>query len=166
MTSRRCRIEFAHSARDDLRDITERYSAQQVPDVGKRLAAEIIACVERLAIFPDSGRTVPEFETPWLREVQLPPFRIVYRRDEGFVTVVRVWRSERLMDPTLGKSATGGSGVPSSAPAAGSGQALTTATEQLTQSAQKNTQNHAKRFIGQPPQSVRSSPQTALHRSA
>jgi toxin ParE1/3/4 len=105
VTGQRCRIEFAKSARDDLRDITEWYSAQQVPDVGKRLVAEIVARVEQLTIFPDSGRVVPEFETPWLREVQLPPFRIVYRRDDDFVTVVRVWRSERLMDHTLGKSA-------------------------------------------------------------
>ena len=104
MTGRRCRIEFALSARDDLRDITEWYSAQQVPDVGKRLVAEIIACVEQLTIFPDSGRVVPEFETPWLREVQLPPFRIIYRRDDDLVTVVRVWRSERLMDHSPGKS--------------------------------------------------------------
>jgi toxin ParE1/3/4 len=101
----RCRIEFAHSSRDDLRDITEWYSAQQVPEVGKRLVAEIVARVEQLATFPDSGRIVPEFETPWLREVQLPPFRIVYRRDEGLVTVVRVWRCERLVDHTLGESA-------------------------------------------------------------
>ena len=105
MTGQRCRIEFADSARDDLRDITEWYSAQQVPDVGKRLVAEIIASVEQLTIFPDSGRIVPEFETPWLREVQRPPFRIVYRRDEVLVTVVRVWRSERLMDHRLGEDA-------------------------------------------------------------
>jgi toxin ParE1/3/4 len=100
-----CRIEFAHSARDDLRDITQWYSTQQVPEVGKRLVTEIIARVEQLAIFPDSGRIVPEFEAPWLRELQLPPFRIVYRRGEGLVTVVRVWRSERLMDHKLGEGA-------------------------------------------------------------
>jgi plasmid stabilization system protein ParE len=57
--------------------------------------------VERLAEFPDSGRVASEFETPWLREVQLPPLRIVYRHEDAMVTVVRVWRSERLMDPTL-----------------------------------------------------------------
>jgi len=50
-------------------------------------------------------RVVPEFETPWLRELELPPFRIVYRRDEAVVTVVRVWRSERLMDPDLAGNA-------------------------------------------------------------
>ena len=53
--------------------------------------------VEQLATFPDSGRVVPEFETPWLRELELPPFRIVYRREATVVTVVRVWRSERSM---------------------------------------------------------------------
>jgi plasmid stabilization system protein ParE len=81
------------------------YSSQQVPDVGKRRVAAIIERVEQLAMFPDSGRVVPEFGTPWLRELELPPFRIVYRRDEAVVTVVRVWRSERLMDPGLPGSA-------------------------------------------------------------
>jgi len=44
---------------------------------------------------------VPEFDTTWLRELAHPPFRIVYRRDELSVTIVRVWRSERLLDPGL-----------------------------------------------------------------
>lgn len=95
---KRCRVEFAVSARDDLLDIVEWYSAQQVPAVGRRLVSEVIERVEQLADFPDSGRVVPEFDTPWLRELQMPPFRIVYRRDEDAVTVVRVWRSERLMN--------------------------------------------------------------------
>jgi len=101
MTLARCRIEFADSAREDLRGIIDWYSAQDVPDVGRRLASEIIERLRQLESFPDSGRVVPEFETPWLRELEHPPFRIVYRRDEGLVTVVRIWRSERLMDPEL-----------------------------------------------------------------
>ena len=47
MTGERCRIEFAHTARDDLRDITEWYTTQQVPEVGTRLVAEIIARTSR-----------------------------------------------------------------------------------------------------------------------
>lgn len=97
--AKRVRVEFAQSARDDLRDILEWYSSQEVPEVGKRLVAEIVGRVDQLVMFPDTGKVVPEFETPWLREVQHPPFRIVYRRDEGLVTIVRVWRSERLMGP-------------------------------------------------------------------
>ena len=49
-------------------------------------------------MFLDSGKVVPEFDTAWLRELILPPFRIIYRRDEDLVTIVRVWRSERLLD--------------------------------------------------------------------
>ena len=101
----RVSIEFAKSAQDDLLDILAWYSSQQVPDVGRRLAAAIVERVEQLAMFPDSGKVVPEFETPWLRELELPPFRIVYRRDDSAVTIVRVWRSERLMDPDLAGNA-------------------------------------------------------------
>ena len=97
----RIRIEFAQSAQDDLLSIMAWYSSQQAPEVVKRMVAAIIARVEQLAMFPDSGRVVPEFETPWLRELEVPPFRIVYRRDEALVTVVRIWRSERLMDPNV-----------------------------------------------------------------
>ncbi|MDF1543329.1 MAG: type II toxin-antitoxin system RelE/ParE family toxin [Anaerosomatales bacterium] len=99
------RIEFAQSALDDLLDIERWYALQDVPDVGRRLVASVIDHVEQIAAFPDSGRVVPEFETPWLRELELPPFRIVYRRGDGVVTVVRVWRSERLMDPGLSGNA-------------------------------------------------------------
>lgn len=103
--AQRCEVELAESAEDDLRGILAWYSSRQVPGVGASMVGAIIEHVERLAAFPDSGRIVPEFETPWLREVQLPPYRIVYRHEDALVTVVRVWRSERLMDPTLREDA-------------------------------------------------------------
>ena len=99
--AQRCEVDLAESAEDDLRDILAWYSSQQVPEVGARMVVAIIEHVEQLMAFPDSGRVVPEFETPWLRELQLPPYRIVYRHEDAVVTVVRVWRSERLMDATL-----------------------------------------------------------------
>jgi toxin ParE1/3/4 len=105
MSETRCHIEFAQSARDDLRDILDWYVSQEVPQVGTRMVLEIVARVRQLAVFPDSGKVVPELDTPWLRELEQPPFRIVYRRDEAVVTVVRVWRSERLMDSGLARNA-------------------------------------------------------------
>jgi plasmid stabilization system protein ParE len=95
------RVEFAKSAEDDLLDIVAWYTSQQVPEVAERLVAAVLERVGQLALFPDSGRIVPEFDTPWLRELEVPPYRIVYRRDDAVVTVVRVWRSERLMEPDL-----------------------------------------------------------------
>ncbi len=96
------RVDFAKSAEDDLLDIVAWYivawyTSQQVPEVGTRLVAAVLERVGRLALFPDSGRIVPEFDTPWLRELEMPPYRIVYRGDDAVVTIVRVWRSERLM---------------------------------------------------------------------
>lgn len=105
MSETRCHLEFAQSARDDLRDILDWYESQEVPQVGTRMVVEIVARIRQLAVFPDSGKVVPELDTPWLRELEQPPFRIVYRRDEAVVTVVRVWRSERLMDSGLARNA-------------------------------------------------------------
>jgi plasmid stabilization system protein ParE len=101
----RARVEFAQSAQDDLRDMMAWHASQGVPEVGRRLATEIIDRVRQLEMFPDSGKVVPEFDTTWLRELEHPPFRIVYRRDELSVTMVRVWRSERLMEPGPGGNA-------------------------------------------------------------
>jgi toxin ParE1/3/4 len=105
MSESPCRIDFAQSARDDLRDILDWYASQEVPQVSTRMVLEIVDRVRQLAMFPDSGKVVPELETPWLREIVHPPFRIVYRRGEMVVTVVRVRRSERLMDLALARNA-------------------------------------------------------------
>ncbi|MDA1074396.1 MAG: type II toxin-antitoxin system RelE/ParE family toxin [Proteobacteria bacterium] len=91
-------IRFAESALADLESIRAWYAEQDVPEVGERLIREIVASIEALADHPDMGRIVPEFEQSFLRELIRPPFRIVYRREPEHVRVVRVWRSERLLD--------------------------------------------------------------------
>lgn len=90
-------ITLAESAVRDLEAIREYYQEQQAPEIGCRFVKEIISSVEELAILPDRGRMVPEFNSPQLRELIHPPFRIVYRRDKEKISVVRVWRSERLL---------------------------------------------------------------------
>ena len=90
-------ILLADSAVTDLEEIREYYFEQQVPDVGDRLVREIIALIEGLSSHPDKGRVVPEFNQSKIRELIHPPFRIVYRRDSQGLSIVRVWRSERLM---------------------------------------------------------------------
>ena len=91
-------IRIAESALADLESIRTWYAEQDVPEVGERLIGEIVASIEALADHPDLGRIVPEFDQPFLRELIRPPFRFVYRRDPKHVRVVRVWRSERLLD--------------------------------------------------------------------
>lgn len=92
-------ISFAASAVGDLEEIRQWFADQQVPEVGVKMIAEVLRRVERLVVFPNSGRIVPEFATPSLREIIFPPFRIVYRLENDQIRVVRVWRSERLLRP-------------------------------------------------------------------
>lgn len=94
----RPRVTFAESAIRDLLDVREWYDSQGVPAVGARLVAQVVERAEQLAAFPESGRVVPEFGMPWLRELVQPPFRIVYRFEDKRVRIVRVWRSERLLE--------------------------------------------------------------------
>jgi len=91
-------IGFAESALNDLEEILAWYAEQQVPDVGERLVREIVARIEQLTEFPESGRIVPEFDLKTIREVIHPPFRLVYRIDPERIWIVRVWRSERLLN--------------------------------------------------------------------
>lgn len=95
---RRSAVTFAESAIRDLLDVREWFDSHAAPAFGERLVGEVVERVEQLALFPESGRVVPEFGTPWLRELVHPPFRIVYRFDGRRVRVVRVWRTERLLE--------------------------------------------------------------------
>ena len=91
------KVQLTQSAVSDLEELRRFYADQGAPDVGKRFIWEILGKAGRLAKFPDSGRVVPEFEMPALREIIVPPFRVVYRRDKDDIWVARVWRSERLL---------------------------------------------------------------------
>ena len=91
-------IRLAESAVSDLESIRDWYSRQGVADVGERLLGDVFTSIELPAEHPDMGRVVPEFDQPLLRELIRPPFRIAYRRDSKFVRIVRVWRSERLLE--------------------------------------------------------------------
>jgi toxin ParE1/3/4 len=91
-------IRFAQSALADLEALRRWYTEQDIPNGGERLLRELLEKIEVLADHPERGRIVPEFDQPSLRELIRPPFRIVYRRDPKHVRIVRVWRSECLLE--------------------------------------------------------------------
>ena len=55
------------------------FISQDSPHYASVIVARLIAATDRLAPFPESGRAVPEFEDPLVREVVHRPYRIVYR---------------------------------------------------------------------------------------
>lgn len=89
---------WSPSAKFDLKDIVE-FIAEDSPLVAKRFVDNLFQVVGRLADFPESGRIVPEFNDPALREVIRKPCRIVYRvnRNKQLVEIIRVWHAARGM---------------------------------------------------------------------
>ena len=55
----------------------------------------VVAAVERLKAFPESGRIVPERNSPDIREVIVGRYRVVYRRKAGVVEIATVFRGSR-----------------------------------------------------------------------
>jgi len=91
------KIVIARSALSDLQEVKTYYLEQGVPDIGQKFVNAILKNVQRLRDHPDSGRKVPEFDHDRIREIIHSPFRVVYLRNASSVSVVRVWRSERLL---------------------------------------------------------------------
>jgi toxin ParE1/3/4 len=90
------KVVLAPRAIDDLRDIVL-YVAPDRPDAAKRLGLALIERTKILGQFPLSGRIVPEFANPHIRELILRPYRIVYQVDHvaKIVGVARYWHGAR-----------------------------------------------------------------------
>ena len=73
------------------------YIAPDRPDAAKRLGLALIERTKILAVFPLSGKVVPEFSDPLIRELILSPYRIVHRIDHSqkIVGVARFWHGAR-----------------------------------------------------------------------
>jgi plasmid stabilization system protein ParE len=95
---KRLKLVWSAPALDDLDDIAAWIAAED-PRAAAGLVVRALAAVERLLLHPNSGRRVPELDTPRYREVICPPCRIIYRREGASVLIVHVVRSERLLRP-------------------------------------------------------------------
>lgn len=91
-------ISFSKSAIEDLESIQAYYIEQGVPQIGQAFVNAIVEHIDTLSAHPDIGRVVPEFNDELIRELIHAPFRIVYLRESKSVNIIRVWRSERLLN--------------------------------------------------------------------
>lgn len=92
------KVRLTDSAINDLRELLLYYEEQLVPQVGQRFVTEILDQIDTLIDNPDIGRIVPEFSTDNIRELIHKPFRVVYLRESSIISIVRVWRSERILE--------------------------------------------------------------------
>jgi addiction module RelE/StbE family toxin len=80
-----------------LRDLEgiRAYIALDSPRYADLTIRQVVAAVERLRAFSESGRIVPERDTPDIREVIVGRYRVVYRRKSGGVEIATVFRGAK-----------------------------------------------------------------------
>lgn len=89
-------IIWTEPALSDLNDIAE-YIALDNPHAARALVRRVMAAVERLRDFPESGRFPPELERGRYREIIVGPCRIFYRMEDATAWIVHIMRSERRL---------------------------------------------------------------------
>ncbi|HYN24032.1 MAG TPA: type II toxin-antitoxin system RelE/ParE family toxin [Pyrinomonadaceae bacterium] len=89
-------VVLSPSARADLRDIV-RYISFDAPDRALQFGLFLTSRTRLLAQSPELGRIVPEFEDPFIREIVVRSYRVVYRVDNSrrLVEVIRFWHAAR-----------------------------------------------------------------------
>jgi len=90
------RLDWSPSARQDLRDLLN-YISEDDPRAARRFIRSVFRAVQRLIDYPESGRAVPEFDDPAIREIIRRPCRIVnrLRQEESLIEIARVWHAGR-----------------------------------------------------------------------
>jgi len=87
-------VIWTDPALSDLNDVAE-YIALENLAAAKQLVQSVFNKVERLEVFPESGRIPPELQHLRYREVVVSPCRIFYKQEGGKVFILYVMREER-----------------------------------------------------------------------
>ncbi|MDX2251534.1 MAG: type II toxin-antitoxin system RelE/ParE family toxin [Nitrospira sp.] len=89
-------LVWTRRAIEDIQTI-QRFIEKDSPHYAQLVGQQLIAAVERLATFPQSGRIVPEVNDPAVREVIQGSYRIVYRLIHSEIHVLTVHHAARLL---------------------------------------------------------------------
>ena len=88
------KLIWTEPALDNLNDIAE-YIAVSNPVAAKQLVSTVFDKVDRLEMFPESGRIVEEIKELGYREVVVNPCRIFYKIEKETAFILHVLRQER-----------------------------------------------------------------------
>lgn len=62
-----------------------------------RFVAKLIESVDKLGLFPNLGRVVPEFGDTRLREIIEGNYRLIYKVHVNYIGIVRIHHSSRQL---------------------------------------------------------------------
>jgi plasmid stabilization system protein ParE len=92
------RIAWSDQSLEDIEEI-RRYIQRDSHVYAELFVDRVFEAAERLIEYPLSGRVVPEFDDPTLREIILGSDRIVHRVRQGTISIVTVFHTARLLKP-------------------------------------------------------------------
>lgn len=87
---------WTRRAIEDVQSI-QRFIEKDSPHYAQLVGQQLIAAVERLPAFSQSGRIVPEVNNPAIREVIQGSYRIVYRLIHGEIHILTVHHAARML---------------------------------------------------------------------
>ncbi|MGE4532263.1 MULTISPECIES: type II toxin-antitoxin system RelE/ParE family toxin [unclassified Halomonas] len=90
-------LVWSPEALEDLELIAE-YIERDSAFYASAVVGKLVAKARDIAEFPDSGRVVPEFKDPTLREAFVYSYRLVYQSGDDTVLIVAVVHGKRLLE--------------------------------------------------------------------
>ena len=88
------KVHWTDHARRQLR-ATHAYIADDAPVYADQVVDELTDRSDQLGNFPHSGRKVPEYDAPDIREVIVVPYRLVYRIKSDQIDILSVLHGAR-----------------------------------------------------------------------
>ncbi|MEM9999047.1 MAG: type II toxin-antitoxin system RelE/ParE family toxin [Bacteroidota bacterium] len=92
------RVTWSSKALDELDAICD-FIAETSPRRGRKLWEDLFGATERLGLFPQSGRVVPEIGDEALREVVHRGYRLLYYVTGDELKVLTVFHSAKPFGP-------------------------------------------------------------------
>ena len=93
-------VRWTPQALEDL-DAIRAYVSRDSVQYAALLVERLFTAVDRLEVFPESGRIVPEFQRRDVREIILGSYRIVYSLQADRAVVLTVFHGARLFPKTV-----------------------------------------------------------------
>lgn len=97
-SGKRVQIFWTCRARRELWEIVDGLMVER-SSAAERWLEKIARVMEDLQVFPEMGRVVPEFHQMALREILLPPYRLIYRvnTSDQAVHILTMFHSHRIL---------------------------------------------------------------------
>jgi addiction module RelE/StbE family toxin len=90
------RVVWSRRASHDLEAIAD-YIAADSPTYAGIVVKKVVHQTRALALFPRSGRKVPEFDNEDVRELIVYNYRVIYRLQEDEVVITAVIHGKRIL---------------------------------------------------------------------